>query len=327
MTRRCLGRRGGLLAPNEPPAWTLAGNAIGEALLRERETLVKRLTQQEQSAAATLRAALPDWRRAARYEDLGSKFAILSKALQDGCERSIFLAVNRLLVIDLALRLPDTIATRNIPREVQALYPDAAARLIAYLRDDDAEYCYPNERFVKDLRFASGLTVPCGAQVVDLRSVIGYAASARWLLRHPSAHHIGIALLSRQLVPWFRIHTESRYLDDFNEAGWDACYHRIAALLEDHPDVLGMAGTSWFYDPQLESVSPRLSYLRRRPVAGGAALLRSGTSAFDIGSATATSETRRRLYEAGKYTPVAHTLIWPRQALLDWARRQRAARP
>ena len=80
-----------------------------------------------------------------------------------------------------------------------------------------------------------------------------------------------------------------------------------------------MAGTSWFYDPQLETVSPRLSYLRARPIERGAFIVRSGTLPFDIQSATAKSENRRRLYEAGKYIPVAYTLLWPREKLLAWA--------
>jgi hypothetical protein len=131
--------------------------------------------------------------------------------------------------------------------------------------------------------------------------------------------YAGSFLRSGQVLPWFRIHTESRYLNDFNEAGWDACYMRIVALLRAHSEVLGMAGTSWFYDPQLDAVSPRLTYLRLRPLERGVSILRSGTSAFDIASATAKSSSRRRLYEEGKYIPVSYNLLWPREALLAWA--------
>ncbi len=308
-------------------AWDLRSNAIGEAFLGEREHLLRQLSHEEQSAARRLQNTLPDWRRPASFEDLGSDWATLSKALCDRFERAKFVAINRLLVIELILGLPERIANRQLPDSILALYSAAMVRLLAYLRNaDDPEYYYPNECFVKDLRFASGFTVPCGAQIVDLRSVIGYRASAGWLLRQPSARHIGIVLRARQLVPWFRIHTESRYLDDFNETGWNACYLRIAALLQLHPEVLGMAGTSWFYDPQLDSISPRLRYLRRCPVEHGASVFRSGTSDFDIRSATAKSDTRRRLYEAGKYTPAAYTLLWPRKSLLDWAHAERARR-
>jgi hypothetical protein len=306
----------------------VADAVVSKILSAEREHLVERLAQEARSAARALRATLPDWRRPARYEDLGGAFAIQSKSLSGRFDRPTFLAINRLLILDLAMRLPETVVARDIPDGVLALYPAATARLLAYLQNvDDPDYCYPHECFMKDLRFAAGLTVPCGAQVVDLRSVIGYKVLSHWLLRHPSARHIAAFLRRRSGVPWLRIHTESRYLDDFNEAGWDACYLRIASLLQKHPEVFGMAGTSWFYDPQLESISPRLSYLRLRPMEGGASIVRHGTSDFDIGAATATSETRRQLCAAGKYMPTAYTILWPRAALLAWTGADGRKRP
>jgi hypothetical protein len=292
-------------------------SATAEGFAQERENLARRLNREQRAAAKELQMALPDWRRSAF---LGSKFANLAIAAVSKFPPETLLSINKFIVADLALRLPQTLAERDLPEEVLALYPTATERILAYLRDvADPQYRYPHDSFSKDLRLASGFSVPCGAQDVDLRSIIGYRASSRYLLSNPSLRHIGSVLRSGQIVPWFRIHTDSRYLDDFNEPGWDACYRRIAALLRRHPEVFGMAGTSWFFDPQLEQVSPRLSYLRSRPVERGAYVVRNGTKAFDIQSATAKSESRRRLYEAGKYIPVSYTVLWPREKLLTWA--------
>jgi hypothetical protein len=292
--------------------------ATSDALADIRGILSSHLNAEERSAAEELETALPDWRQPAR--DLGAKFINLALAEMQRFSPSTLININKLVVADMALKLPETLSKRDLPRDVLTMYPVAVKRLIAYLgRDCDSQYCYPNDSFVKDLRFASGLSVPCGAQDVDLRSIIGYRASARSLLRHPSARYLRSVVSHGQIVPWFRIHTDSRYLGDFNEPGWDACYRRIAALLRRHSEVLGMAGTSWFYDPQLDAVSPRLSYLRARPVERGAFIVRSGTLPFDIQSATAKSEQRRRLYQEGKYMPVSYTLLWPREKLLAWA--------
>jgi hypothetical protein len=289
-----------------------------EGFVNERDLLSRRLEPEEQSAARELAATLPDWREP--VSGLGDKFIRMSTAFQQRFKTSTAIDINKFLVIDLALVLEARLVTRDLPKEVLALYPAASARLLTYVRNlAGEEYYFTNDYFLKDVCFASGLSVPCGAQVVDWRSGIGYRASARWLLRNPSPHYVGVFLRSGQIRPWFRIHTESRYLDDFNEPGWDACYLRIAALLRKHPEVLGMAGTSWFYDPQLDSISPRLSYLRLRPLQRGASVVRSGTTAFDISSATAKSSTRRQLYEEGKYLPVSYNLLWPRDALLAWA--------
>jgi hypothetical protein len=299
----------------------LIDSPTSDGFLEERETLVRRLDAQAQSAAKELQVALPDWRRPAHpVIGLGKRFIALAEAAHDTFEQSTLLNINKLLVVESALKLPETLAKRDLPEEVLAMYPAWAKRLLVYLRQvSDRQYYYPHDSFVKDLRIASGLSVPCGVQDVDLRSIIGYRASARCLLRYPSARYFGRVLRYGQIVPWFGIHTDSRYLEDFNEPGRDACFRRIAALLRRHREVLGLAGTSWYYDPGLVSVSPRLSYLRMRPVERGAFVIRSGTSAFDIQSATAKSENRRRLYAAGIYTPVSYTLLWPREQILAWA--------
>ena len=120
--------------------------------------------------------------------------------------------------------------------------------------------------------------------------------------------------------PWFRPHTEGRYLNEFNDAGWQDCYREIARLLERHPQIRGMAATSWFYDPALGEISPRLDYLRRLPMDHGALLVRHGTTPFDIHSATATSASRRALHEAGNYDPVCCSILWDRRDLIAWAK-------
>ena len=287
-----------------------------QGFVNERDRLSQQLSLTEQACARELETALPDWREANAGLE---RFCALTRVFHDRFERSTFFNITKFVIVDLMLGLEAAIATRDIPDEVLAMYPDAASRLLVYVRNCSNDYSLPNDHYLKDLRFASGLGVPCGAQVVDLRSMIGYRASARWLLRNPSRHYTRSILRFGQIGPWFRVHTESRYLDEFNEPGWDACYLRIATLLRRHREVIGMAGTSWFYDPQLETVSPRLSYLRTRPLERGASIVWSGTTAFDIRSATAKSESRRRLYEEGKYIPVSYTLLWPREKLLAWA--------
>jgi hypothetical protein len=295
--------------------------ATAEGFLTERDELSRRLTQAQQSAVGELETALPDWR-----DPTGGfgRFSALSAAFRQRFEPSTFSNINKFVVVDLVLRLEEAIASRNLPNEILTMYPAAASRLLTYVQNlSDHDYSYPDDDFLKDLRFASGLSVPSrGAQDIDLRAAIGYRASARWLLRNPSARYARGILRWGQVAPWCRIHTQSRYLDDFNEAGFEACYIHIAALLRAHSEVLGLASTSWLYDPQLESVSPRLTYVRLRPVERGASIVWSGTSDFDIRSATLKSANRRRLYAEGKYIPVSYTLLWPREKILAWANSQ-----
>jgi hypothetical protein len=265
-----------------------------------------------------LQAALPDWRRTARFSQLGAHFSAAVANAQRSLPLPVLVDLNRLLVAQLMLGLGPRLLERRLSSEVMALVPAAASRLLTHLRGAaDAGYVFPCDYFVKDLRFAAGLTVPGGAEVLDLRSHPGPRVSLQILRRQPSWAGLRALLSSSRRDPWFRIHTEKRYLRHFHEAGWDAFYRRVAGLLRLHPEVRGVIGTAWFFDPQLDSVSPRLAYLRN-PLARGAFLVPGRTSDFDIVSATMSSEARQQLYEQGRYLPVPHTLVWPRLALLHW---------
>jgi len=234
--------------------------------------------------------------------------------------RSEQAVLRRCLVAKLAFNLPTIVEHMNLPTSILALYPDSFGRVANHLRNNIGDpYDLTDDFFLKDMRFILGLSIPCGAQVVDMLSSVSLSSVILSLFRSrnviPAIRYFRV----KGYGPWFRIHTESRYLTEFNEQGWDNCYMRIAELLERRKDIRGMVGTSWFYDPQLLEISPRLAYLQQRPLERGAFLLRHGTSRFDIEHATTTSKTRRRLYQEGKYTPICYSLLWLRKDLISWA--------
>ena len=301
--------------------------AVSQGFVALRDALSAQLPAEAVTAANALRAALPDWRCTGRFSQLGAPFAAAIAAAEKALPRPVLVDTNRLLVTQLALQLDSTWTDRRLTPELLDLVPGAASRLLSQLRAPaDPDYVFPGDYFVKDLRFAAGLTVPGGAEVLDLRSKPGLRVLLHLLRRQPMPAHLRALLSASRADPWFRIHTEKRYLRHFHEAGWDAFYRRVAGLLVLHPEVRGVVGTAWFFDPQLDEVSPRLAYLRN-PLARGAFLVAGRTSQFDIVSATTNSEARKQLYEQGRYVPVPHTLVWPRQVLLQWARGQESNGP
>jgi len=232
--------------------------------------------------------------------------------------------IRRAVVAKMALGLPAVIEKLNLPKSILDLYPGAFDRLVRHLSTNiNDAYDITDDFFRKDIDFVMGLSVPCGTPVVDLRSKILIRSVLRSLFRPGNLmailRYIGVGVTGT----WFCIHTESRNLSDFNEQGWDECYYRIAELLERRKTVRGVFGTSWFYDPQLLTISPHLVYLRRRPLERGAFFIRHGSSQVDIERATVKSKTRRDLYKEGKYKPVTYSLIWPREAIISWAQSQR----
>ena len=303
--------------------------AVAEGLRALGAELRSRLAPEALVVVEALLAALPDWRLPGKFVNLGKRFGETAARAAQRWPANVMADVNRLLVVELALSLGTTMAERRISADVLALVPAAAARLLGHLRDAaGSSYVYPDDHFVKDLRFAAGLTLPGGAEVFDLRSRMGVPVSLGLLRREPTAANFRAMLGSGSIEPWFRIHTESRYLRHFHEAGWDAFYLCLASMLSAHPEVRGAIGTSWFFDPELDAISPRLSYLRN-PLARGAFLVRGKTGEFDIRSATGNSDIRKRLHAEGRYMPVPYTLVWPRVALLRWAstRKPTAAGP
>jgi hypothetical protein len=281
--------------------------------------LEKKLQPQAQALLGRLLKSWPREQGCRGFENLGAETSRLLKqaaAIPDDTMRT---TLSRALIARLASTAAGVIAGKPVTAAVVKRAEDWLPTLFTYLNGDDhQDYWYPNDLFLKDYRFVTGLTVPCGAQVVDLWDGIGPKTAFKLGLKHPS---LFLRALRR---PWFQIHTEGRYLAEFNDPGWRAFYKLAVDLLLLNKHIEGIVGTSWFYDPALSDVSPRLSYLRDYPLQHGAVSVRQGTTAFDIKSATATSESRRKLFEQGRYTPVCHTIIWPREAMIDWASRYSA---
>jgi len=91
-------------------------------------------------------------------------------------------------------------------------------------------------------------------------------------------------------------------------------------MLESNPNLLGVFGGSWFYDPGLESLSPhsRTSNGHPAPTAPGCFALQPRRVAFR--SALMKSMRRREAYELGTYRPQSYFMVWPRRPMLEWAR-------
>ena len=266
-----------------------------------------------------LENALSDWRKPRTITDLGPQFPALLRAahagLEGDVERNVF---NRALVAHTASRLRFRLPELALPADVLERVPPALDRLHGFLGKQREDYGLGDDYFLKDVRFAAGWTVPCGAKVVDLRGRLSLPISLLTALRG-RAPSLALRTLTRRRPPWFEHHTESRYLDEFSEAGMESTYLCVASLLRRHTEVAGLTAYGWLYDPQLAEISPRLSYLRQRPLERGAISVRGHTSDFDIKNSTAKSQTRKRLYEAGEYLPVAHRILWLRRDILRWA--------
>lgn len=118
--------------------------------------------------------------------------------------------------------------------------------------------------------------------------------------------------------PLVQIHAHTFILNKFNKAGRDECYMGCVELYKLYPELLGAFGSSWFYDPEVAKVSPRLRYLQDVPISGGAKVLYYSVGDAVVNNAISKSKTRRSLYEQKKYAPKNFMMIWGKKQQTEW---------
>jgi hypothetical protein len=227
---------------------------------------------------------------------------------------------HKLVLATLVSEFEDRLPSQRIPASIESLMRLEIARIVEQLGvQDEAFYDFSNDLFLKDLGLATFRLLPCGSELL-----LVHAAIPRSLLFRGGITQFlrGVYFFlgkTRGFRPFYSLHMDPRRLEEFNPDGWDRSYLRVADLLALHPEVKGLFGTAWFYDPHLEEISPRLAYIRKRREEGGAWNFRYGTRADVVSGALSKSATRRRLYQDGRYIPTSHYLVWPRDNLLGWA--------
>lgn len=220
--------------------------------------------------------------------------------------------------------LPRRLQQSALPETIVAQYATTIGYMTRWMIDvPDPQYGALRASFFdRDLRMAAGFSLPVGSQIIDLHVWAPPSLYRNQGLKENLRCLAFVAFRLGGLGPLVRIHLDARNVENFNESGRNACYRRIARLMKVQPEIRGMIGTSWFYDPQLQQVSPKLAYLARVPLENGALLRMGGAAEINTQRALERSPTRRRLYEEGRYKPISATVIWPRAGLMRFARTQ-----
>lgn len=218
------------------------------------------------------------------------------------------------------LDLLDSGELAGLPPRTRHHHVRQLQRVASKTSDADAWTGIDADLFQKDFGIATLRLYAAAAQLVDRRGCIPRSVLFRGGLPNVPVRALQVLRLGG-FKPYLQIHTHVAYLDEFNEAGRIEAYLTCCELFERHPQALGMLGSSWYYDPVVERISPRLRYLRQVPVSGGASCWLVATDGDFVNDAIATSPTRRRLYEEGRYHPRGHMLVWGKNDLRKWARR------
>jgi hypothetical protein len=90
-------------------------------------------------------------------------------------------------------------------------------------------------------------------------------------------------------------------------------------VLRQQPEIRGLTGSSWWYDPAVPRLSPQLEFLRGTPLRSGAKAFRYSADEGAKISALLRSPERHQAFESGSYVPTTYILIWTREDMLRWA--------
>jgi hypothetical protein len=270
-----------------------------------------RLHALKDAAASAAAASAPHW----DFDQPGHR---AEEALKAAFGAALTDAHRRALVAIWALEMPARVPAADLPRASLELYPEWIGRLAAFLTEGVDPY--DRDFWAKDVRISLVLSVPgARTQMIDLSSPMGPGQILRHAREGWGWSVVPAYAAAQAWKPWLEVHTESRELGDFNEAGWDRAWATAAEILKRRPEMAGMLGSSWFYDPPLEQISPRLAYLRVNPLKSGAFLVHQGPGEIHTQRAATSSPTRAAMIEKGEYTARSWIVAWPRAALIRWA--------
>ena len=190
-------------------------------------------------------------------------------------------------------------------------------------------YKRDNHLFRRDLAIARLKVLPNGFEFYDLDACIArremLKGGVRGLFRYAAAFRTG---LLAPLYPLYEPHWDRRYVRYFSAEEYERCCLRMADMLAVNPSVRAVVSPSWWYDPQLKPISPELWFVREIAEAGGARfMLISSPSPVIISDALAFSPLRKSLHAQGKYNPRGYLMVWPRKAMIAWAKRTRQEKP
>lgn len=249
------------------------------------------------------------------YGHMPPKFANFVKRAASGAGADTASRYLALLLLTLIERAEERIAALRLPA---VFAPEFAASFARILRDLETGRRAPDlqdDNFLKDLGICRIVLIPCVSHLIYRHGGV----PRRLLLRQDMAtlarSLLFTAFRTGGLRPFLVNHVHMAMRDNFTPEGRERCYRLVAELLRIWPDSRGLVGASWYYDPRVAEISPRLAYLRKVPEAGGALFLKAGggPGAMD---ALHRSPTRQRLHAEGRYDPEVWYMVWARKDIL-----------
>lgn len=249
------------------------------------------------------------------YRHVPPSVAARCASLEEAGGSAALPAYLALVLVHLMRSAGERVEAAGLPRALHAQVARQMRRICDDLAAGDfARFSLDDDIWLKDFGICRLSLLPCVTHLLWRHSGVPRRVLVR---QRPLAMMRALSALARcgGARPFLEGHTHLRMLEDFDEDGRRRCLGLVAELLRAWPDSRGLIGSSWYYDPEVGVLSPRLRYLRELAEDGGAVFLDNGGGSAAHG-ALSRSPTRRRLYREGRYRPRNYLMIWPRAEIL-----------
>lgn len=239
----------------------------------------------------------------------------LSQNLEDKCGKDIRVCFYQIFVGRMYLENVDKIGDQRFPRKVGQFVQEDFLRAIKIAREGKARSLTPNNYiFFSYLEVLTFQRFPLGNHSAVIagfpRSIVAKQSPFEML------RFFLLLCLCKGNEPFYELHYNPHRMRLFSPEGWQNVLANGAKLLVINPDVKGIFGATWLFDPALKGISPELSYLREQIIHAGGSFFFNGRRKNDRQNAFAMSKVRRNAFEEGRYDPTSYLAIIPRKALL-----------
>jgi hypothetical protein len=237
-----------------------------------------------------------------------------ARAAVDGC------SLERYLLLNAALRSLHDLAALPVPARVKELFCDEFQFLAGPGTQRLARLSAGHPRFAELCKTATLRRFPGGQFDWELGGI-----SRSDLARMPPTSLLRAVWFAFTklggLAPVFFSHLNPRRKSrSLSEQEANRSYYLMAKAIELQPRVKGFAACSWFRSPAVHRVSPHLTWVSDVFLRNGGLVVQGGRADPECG-VFHRSVARKRLYEQGRFAPTVGLVLWPRAAMIEWARK------
>lgn len=227
----------------------------------------------------------------------------------------------RVLILKLIAEFSIARLPLALPDKISHNYQHSMQRILQLWSSEPAAALQQiNDRILKDVGLLVGALLPFTERVVE-----PYSAIQRSLLYNHSFaqgwHFVRALLQARGNKPVCRLHIHLSEINSLTAVGWRQTCLELAQLLLLNKQLKGVVGASWFYDPTIAAISPKLAFISELLTEMQASCFFSNLERQQSG-ALRRSSSRQHAFKTGQYQPKCYVIFITRRQLLNWYHRQ-----